>query len=134
MPGFAPSFSTPAARRPTTPASTALLCSTCSITAIRVHLFSSHFTALGSNDCAQPCRAFRNLKHSLCLLRTDPDITRGDGVYSRYFGRYFRGAGTYTVTLSVDAMDGRAYTIRSSANPNPSGESFLSSPFSRDKH
>ncbi|XP_057378167.1 calcium-activated chloride channel regulator 1-like [Daphnia carinata] len=44
----------------------------------------------------------------------DPDITRGDGVYSRYFGKYFRGAGTYSVTLSVDAMDGRAYTIRTS--------------------
>lgn len=49
----------------------------------------------------------------------DPDITRGDGVYTRYFGRYFRGAGTYTVTLSVDAMDGRAYTIRSSPSLNP---------------
>lgn len=48
-------------------------------------------------------------------------MTRGDGVYSRYFGRYFRGAGTYSVTLSVDAMDGRAYTIRSSSLPNPFG-------------
>lgn len=49
----------------------------------------------------------------------DPDVTRGDGVYTRYFGRYFRGTGTYTVTLSVDAMDGRAYTIRSSPPINP---------------
>lgn len=46
-------------------------------------------------------------------------MTKGDGVYTRYFGRYFRGSGTYTVTLSVDAMDGRAYTIRSSPSLNP---------------
>jgi len=45
----------------------------------------------------------------------DPDITKGDGVYSRYFANYFRGAGTYAITLSVDAMDGRAYSIRSSS-------------------
>ena len=43
---------------------------------------------------------------------SDPDITKGDGVYSRYFGKYFRGAGTYSVSLSVDAMNGMAYTIR----------------------
>lgn len=40
-------------------------------------------------------------------------MTRGDGVYSRYFGKYFRGAGTYSVTLSVETLDGNAYTIRS---------------------
>ena len=51
----------------------------------------------------------------------DPDITKGDGVYSRYFGKYFRGAGTYSVTLSVDAMDGRAYSIRSSTNSKQFG-------------
>ena len=50
---------------------------------------------------------------------SDPDVTKGDGVYTRYFGKYFRGSGTYTVTLSVDAMDGRAYTIRSSPSFNP---------------
>ena len=44
---------------------------------------------------------------------SDPDMTKGDGVYSRYFGKYFRGAGTYSVSLSVDAMNGMAYTIRS---------------------
>ena len=36
-------------------------------------------------------------------------------MYSRYFANYFRGAGTYAITLSVDAMDGRAYSIRSSS-------------------
>lgn len=51
----------------------------------------------------------------------DPDITKGDGVYSRYFGRYFRGAGSYSITLSVDAMDGRAYTIRTATSSKPIG-------------
>ena len=44
---------------------------------------------------------------------SDPDVSGGDGVYSRYFANYFRGAGTYSVSLSVDAMNGMAYTIRS---------------------
>ena len=54
---------------------------------------------------------------------TDPDITKGDGVYSRYFAKFFRGAGTYSIKLSVDAMDGRAYSIRASSVS--SGESSV---------
>lgn len=56
------------------------------------------------------------------MIYSDPDITRGDGVYSRYFGKYFRGTGTYSITLSVDAMDGRAYTIRTSPTSKQIGK------------
>ena len=49
------------------------------------------------------------MNHSLISI-SDPDIVSGDGIYSRYLGRY-SDPGRYRFTISVDDNDNTAYYI-----------------------
>lgn len=46
----------------------------------------------------------------------DPDLTRGDGVYSRYFSTLKGGAGVYTFEVVVTDNGNTAYTWKENRN------------------
>lgn len=41
---------------------------------------------------------------------TDPDLMKGDGIYSRYFNPMVGGPGTYTIEIVVSDSSTTAYT------------------------
>lgn len=48
----------------------------------------------------------------------DPDITKGDGIYSRYFSAAPGGPGTYTFETTITDNGNTAYTWQDSLNSN----------------
>ncbi|XP_074040726.1 LOW QUALITY PROTEIN: calcium-activated chloride channel regulator 1 [Leptinotarsa decemlineata] len=52
----------------------------------------------------------------------DPDITRGDGIYTRYFSTYEGGPGLYTFEVVVDDNGNTAYTWSNNSIKNGNDE------------
>ena len=44
------------------------------------------------------------------LFFADPDLMKGDGIYSRYFSAHEGGSGAYTFEVSVSDNGNTAYT------------------------
>lgn len=49
---------------------------------------------------------------------TDPDIMKGDGIYSRYFNPMIGGPGIYTFEITVSDSGSNAYTWQHSTHRN----------------
>jgi len=49
---------------------------------------------------------------------TDPDLMKGDGIYSRYFNPMIGGLGVYTFEITVSDSSSNAYTWQHSSHRN----------------
>lgn len=52
---------------------------------------------------------------------SDPDIMKGDGIYSRYFSPHMGGAGAYTFEASIHDNFNTAYTWQHGSGSNVEG-------------
>ncbi|CAD7094161.1 unnamed protein product [Hermetia illucens] len=70
------------------------------------------------------CNYTNNCEEKLKLLDTgsgDPDITKGDGVYSRYFSTAISGPGMYRFDILVDDNGNTAYALPLNSEIIPTG-------------
>jgi len=67
------------------------------------------------------CRSKLDFYEHFCdilLVFADPDLMKGDGIYSRYFNPMIGGLGVYTFEITVSDSSSNAYTWQHSTHRN----------------